>query len=73
MDVSDEAIVEELHVSEDAIKKRWRSIYTKIEAADPKLLSDNTSATGRRRSVLHYLRRHRKELRGHTGKTTRAS
>ena len=63
LDVSDGAIAEELHLSEDAIKKRWRSIYAKIEAADTELLSAITSATGRRRSVLHYLRRHLEELR----------
>ena len=42
---------EELRLSEDAIKKRWRSIYAKIEIADTKLLSDVRSGTGRR-SVL---------------------
>ena len=73
LDVSDEAIAEELHLSQDAIKKRWRSIYTKIETADTKLLFDITSARGRRRSVLHYLRRHLEELRpyreNHTSQT----
>jgi DNA-binding CsgD family transcriptional regulator len=63
LDVSDEEIAEELHLSEDAIKKRWRSIYVKIETADTKLLFDITSGTGRRRSVLHYLRQHLEELR----------
>ena len=63
LDVPDEVIAEELHLSEDAIKKRWRSIYTKIEFADTKLLFDITSAAARRRSVLHYLRRHLEELR----------
>ena len=63
LDVSDEGIAEELHLSEDAIKKRWRSIYAKIETADTKMLSGITSGTGRRRSVLHYLRLHLEELR----------
>ena len=76
LDVSDEAIAEELHLSEDAIKKRWRSIYAKIETADTKLLSGITSGTGRRRSVLHYLRRHLEELRpyreNHTSQPNRA-
>jgi hypothetical protein len=76
LDVADESTAEELHLSEDAIKKRWRSIYAKIETADTKLLSDVTSATGRRRSVLHYLRQHLEELRpyreNHTSQPNRA-
>jgi hypothetical protein len=68
--VSDQATAEELHLSEDAIKKRWRSIYARIETADTKLLSDITSAAGRRRSVLHYLRGHLEELRPYRERRT---
>lgn len=63
LDTSDEQTADELHLSPDAIKKRWRSIYTRIEAADTILLSAVASGTARRRAVLHYLRQHLEELR----------
>jgi hypothetical protein len=63
LDGADEAAAQDLHLSQDAIKKRWRSIYTKTEAANADLLSGITSGAARRRAVLHYLRRHLEELR----------
>jgi DNA-binding NarL/FixJ family response regulator len=35
LDIADDAIAARLHVSMDAIKKRWRSIYMKVDLADP--------------------------------------
>ena len=35
LEASDDDAAEELHLSEDAVKKRWRSIYAKVEIADP--------------------------------------
>lgn len=63
LDASDEEAAEELHVSKDGIKKRWRSIYAKVDTADPELLGSITSSTARRRTVVHYLRQHLEELR----------
>lgn len=72
LDASDEETAAALHLSEDAIKKRWRSVYLKVETADPDLLLASTSGTARRRTVLHYLRQHLEELRPYR-ETTRAS
>lgn len=63
LDASDEEATQELHVSKDGIKKRWRSIYAKVDIADPELLGSITSSTARRRAIVHYLRQHLEELR----------
>jgi hypothetical protein len=63
LDASDEEAAQELHVSKDGIKKRWRSIYAKVDNADPELLSSIISGTARRRTIVHYLRQHLEELR----------
>jgi len=63
LDASDDEAAQELHVSKDGIKKRWRSIYAKVDTADPELLGSITSSTARRRTIMHYLRQHLEELR----------
>lgn len=63
LDMSDDGIAATLHLSRDAVKKRWRSIYSKVECADPELLAGVESGTGRRRAFLGYLRVHLEELR----------
>jgi hypothetical protein len=63
LEASDADAASELNLSEDAIKKRWRSIYAKVEDIDPHLLLGVTSGTARRRTLLHYLRQHLEELR----------
>jgi hypothetical protein len=63
LEASDEDAALELHLSEVAIKKRWRSIYAKVENADPRLLDPRDSGASRRRTLLHYMRRHLEELR----------
>jgi hypothetical protein len=63
LDRPDEDIGASLHVSMDAIKKRWRSIYTKVDLADPGLLAEMRSGTDRRRALLSYLRMHLEEIR----------
>jgi hypothetical protein len=63
LDRSDDDIAAALHVSVDAIKKRWRSIYMKVDSADPELLADSDSGTGRRKALLAYLRMHLEEIR----------
>ncbi len=63
LDASDGEAAQTLHLSKDAIKKRWRSIYAKVDSADPELLGSITSPTARRRSIVHYLRQHLEELR----------
>lgn len=63
LEVADQDIAGRLHVSMDAIKKRWRSIYTKVDLADPGLLADVDSGTARRRALLNYLKMHLEEIR----------
>lgn len=63
LDIPDDAIANRLNVSMDAIKKRWRSIYMKLDLADPGLLADADSGTGQRRALLSYLRMHLEEIR----------
>jgi hypothetical protein len=63
LEASDEEAARELHLSDDAIKKRWRSIYSKVDTIDPDLLVCVTSGAARRRALLHYLRQHLEELR----------
>ncbi len=63
LEASDEDIANELHLSDDAVKKRWRSIYAKVETIDLTLFDANQSGAARRRTLLHYLRNHLEELR----------
>ena len=63
LDTPDDDIAARLHLSIDAIKKRWRSIYMKVELADPGLLADADSGRGQRRALLSYLRMHLEEIR----------
>ena len=63
LDMADDDIAARLHVSLDAIKKRWRSIYGKVELADPGLLAERDSGTEQRRALLSYLRMHLEEIR----------
>jgi hypothetical protein len=60
---SDGEITHKLHLSVDAVKKRWRSIYRKVDMIAPELLSGTESGTARRRSLLHHLKQHLEELR----------
>jgi len=63
LDTPDDDIAATLHLSIDAIKKRWRSIYMKVDLADPGLLADLDSGTEQRRALLSYLRMHLEEIR----------
>jgi len=63
VDMPDDHIASSLHVSMDAIKKRWRSIYAKVDSADPELLMHMDSGMGQRRALLSYLRMHLEEIR----------
>jgi len=54
LDASDENAAWELHLSDDAVKKRWRSIYAKVDVVDPGLLQACESGAARRR-VLELL------------------
>ncbi len=66
LDLSDAEAAQELHLSEDGIKKRWRSIYVRVHAVDPHLLGGIESGSAQRKAVLHYLRQHLEELRPYT-------
>lgn len=63
LDYSDEDATKTLHLSPDAVKKRWRSIYQKVDMTHPELLSRAKSGTARRRALLRYLKHHLEELR----------
>lgn len=63
LDTSDDDIAATLHLSIDAIKKRWRSIYMKVDVADSGLLAHTDSGTEQRRTLLRYLRTHLEEIR----------
>lgn len=61
--LADDEIAAQVHVSMDAIKKRWRSIYTKVGNVDPELLATADSGTAQRRELLSYLEVHLEEIR----------
>jgi len=63
MEYSDSDAINRLHLSLDGVKKRWRSIYQKVDMSAPELLSGAESGSARRRTLLHYLRHHLEELR----------
>lgn len=61
--LADDQIASKAHVSMDAIKKRWRSIYAKVGNVDPELLATVDSGTAQRRELLRYLEVHLEEIR----------
>jgi len=63
LEFSDDEATSRLHLSVDAVKKRWRAIYRKVDMIAPGLLSEGGSGAAKRRSLLHYLRQHLEELR----------
>jgi hypothetical protein len=63
LDVSDRDAASMLFVSAAAIKKRWRSIYTRVEHAAPALAGPDVNGADQRRRLLSYLRQHLEELR----------
>src|ERR1700722_16847100 len=63
LEYSDGEATSSLHLSVDAVKKRWRSIYRKVDMIAPALLSGAESGTAMRRTLLHHLRQHLEELR----------
>jgi len=63
LDQTDQEVAEALHVTPDAIKKRWRSINAKVGEREPATLAGVTSAVGRRRAILGRIRPRLEELR----------
>ena len=63
LEYSDDEATSRLHLSPDAVKKRWRSIYRKVDMKAPELLGGAESGTARRRTLLQHLRQHLEELR----------
>src|ERR1700739_2226753 len=68
--LTDEELTCELQVSLSAIKKGWRSIYTRVEHSDPHIVpappathEDGDRGKGKRHRLLNYLREHPEELR----------
>ena len=64
--LADDEIAAKVHVSMDAIKKRWRSIYTKVGNVDPELLATVESGATQRKELLSYLELHLEEIRPHS-------
>ena len=67
LDMQDDEIAATVHVSTDAVKKRWRSIYARVDLIDPGLIADHDSGSGQRRALLSYLRMHLEEIRPYSG------
>lgn len=63
LDHSDHDAALALHLSTDAIKKRWRSIYKKVSQIEATLVPTELSGSGRRRALLQSLRNNLQELR----------
>jgi hypothetical protein len=63
LESSDADAANTLHLSVDALKKRWRSIYRKVDTIAPEVLFEAESGAARRRTLLHHLRQHLEELR----------
>lgn len=63
LDMSDRQAAEHLELTEAAIKKRWRSIYERLESNGGALAPTDLSGADRRRHLLQYLRQHLEELR----------
>lgn len=68
MGETDEELASSLYLSLSAIKKRWFSIYDRVQLVDAGILPENgdlirlTRGTEKRRHLLHYLRVHPEEL-----------
>ncbi len=63
LDHSDRDVSLLLNLTTDGVKKRWRSIYSKVMSVEPSLLSSELSGADQRRSLLQFLRRSLEELR----------
>ena len=63
LDFADREIEEWLGLSDDALKKRWRSAYARVRRSQPDLLPEGLPGADQRRVLLGYLRQHTEELR----------
>jgi hypothetical protein len=66
---TDEELARAIGISLSAVKKRWHSVYQRIERSDPDLIpdraperEDHTRGSEKRRHLLNYLRQHPEEL-----------
>ncbi len=63
LDTSDKDFATRYHLTDDAVKKRWRAIYDRVNLAEPSLVEAEGAGSNQRRLLLGYLRRHLEELR----------
>ncbi len=63
LDTSDRDFATRHRLTEDAVKKRWRGIYDRVNLAEPSLAEAEGAGSNQRRLLLGYLRRHMEELR----------
>jgi hypothetical protein len=68
--LTDEELTDELQVSLSAIKKTWRSIYSRVEQSGLSILpalpatrEEGDRGKGKRHRILNYIREHPEELR----------
>ncbi len=64
---TDEGIAERMNVASVTVRKRWDSIYGRVESAHPGFFGDHTDTpkrgTEKKRTLIAYLRHHHEELR----------
>jgi hypothetical protein len=63
LDHSDRDAAAALHLSTEAIKKRWRSIYKKVSQIEAAVVPLELNGSGQRRALLQSLRNNLQELR----------
>jgi hypothetical protein len=63
LDHSDRDAAGALELSAEAIKKRWRSIYSKVSSIDATILRPELNGSDQRRALLQTLRNNLQELR----------
>ncbi len=78
---TDEELSEQIDISLSSVKKTWRSIYERVAACQPELLSRNSSqdmetfkrGRDKKQHLIAYLREHPEELRPVSRKLLRVS
>jgi hypothetical protein len=63
LDVSDRDFAHQNGLTQDAVKKRWRTIYDSVSGVDPFLVPAGLAGSDQRRVLLGCVRQHLEELR----------
>jgi len=70
---SDADIAEMLAIGEDGLKKRWRSVYARVSAAEPSLIPVKAAPQMKRKLILEALRERLEEIRPYRRRAARAT